>query len=290
MSEERKPHPHPMGLDCNTVVYTWGSNECRYENDTLQMTGSAKNAAGYAVAKSGIITSITATWEASCGSYAEQLILQVNGQDVPGASIIVATGDSDHKCIYDLKVPVNECDTINFVSRRVEDERCWQQGCNVTATANMEVFCEIPPVINEQGIFEVYLSDVGVVPIPTVWSIVNMDTVRTNTIPMYVAWNGTEATLSAGVYRLDYNVGIDTQTSTSLNLEAKFTVDGADYPSSHSGAYILAGAGGSESLSQGVTLTVADAPVVVRVEAKTDVDSSTNAAADANFIIQRISD
>ena len=289
MSDERKPQPHPMELGCNTIVYTWGSNECRYEDDTIQMTGSAKNAVGYAVAKSGIITSITATWDSTCGSYAEQLILQVNGQDVPEASMGLVTGDIDHMCLYELKVPIRECDTINFISRKVDDSKCWQQACNIEVTANMEVFCEIPPVINEAGIFEVYLSDVGAVPIPTVWSIVNMDTVRTNTIPMYVAWNGTEATLRPGVYRLDYNVGISTQTSTSLNLEAKITVDGSDYPSSHSGAYILAGAGGDESLSKGVTIVV-DTQVIVRVEAKTDVDSSTNAAADANFIIQRIAD
>jgi len=275
----------------DSVVYTFGSNKCRKENETLDMTGNAQNQSGYAVSKPGKITALTATWDSDlCGGYAEELVIQVNGQDTNGVLDILSGGeDVTHVCIYNLDIDLKPCDTVNIVSRQINKDLCWNQACNVAATITIENFCEMPPVEDETGIFEAYLSDVGVVAIPTVWSIVDYDQTRVNTIPMYVAWNGTEATLEAGTYRVDYNVGITTQTSTSLNLEAKLVVDGADYPASHSSAYILSGNGGSEALAKSVTLVV-DGVSVVRVEAKTDVDSSTNASADANIIIQRISD
>ena len=153
----------------------------------------------------------------------------------------------------------------------------------------VEKACDVEPEPEGDGIFEAYLFNTGVVPIPDTWSVVNMTTERINTIPTYVTWDGSKATVKPGVYKVSYYTSIETKTSTSLNFRGKLVVDGADYPSSFSASHILAGSGGDVSLAQGVTLVVPYGQTMdVEVQAIVDVDSSTNGNADANLVIQRI--
>ena len=273
---------------CNESVLTWGSNLCRKEGELLPMTGGAVNEAGYVIPDDSIIREASVSWKSDgCGKYNEKLQLFADGQ-LLGEGEISSDMGVDRVFLSDLSVPLAAGQGLTVKSVAIDDV-CWEQACDIVVTVWVEKACDIEPEEEGDGIFEVYLSDVGNIPIPDVWSIVNMDQVRVNTMPSFVSWDGTRATLQAGVYKVDYNIGIETSTSTSLNFRGKLTVDGTDYPSSSTGAYILAGAGGSESLSQSVVVVVDDGDSLdVELLAKVDTDTSTNATADANMIIQRI--
>ena len=272
---------------CNESVLTFGSNLCRKENETLPMSGGAANGIGYVVPDKVIIREFSASWKQdSCGKYNEKIQIISDGQVLFEADI---TSDDGVDRIYasGLSIPVAAGQGITVKSIAIDKETCWEQTCELEVTVWVEKHCDVEPEEEGDGIFEVYLSDTGVIELPDVWSIVNMDIVRVNTIPTYVSWDGTKATIQPGIYKVDYNTSIETSTSTSLNFRGKLVVDGVDYVSSQSGSYIIAGMGGAVSLSKSVVLVVED-EIELTFQAKVDTDSSSNAAANANLIIQRI--
>ena len=274
---------------CNESVLTWGSNLCRREGDFISMTGGAINEAGYVIPDDSVVREASISWKQDgCGEYNEKLQLLADGQ-VIGEAEVKSSDGVDRVAFSDLDIQLIAGQGLTVKSVAIDDDTCWEQACEIVVTVWVEKVCDVQPEDEGDGIFEVYLSDVGVVPIPDVWSIVNMDVIRVNTIPTAIAWDGTRATLQPGVYKVDYNLAIETKTSTSLNFRGKLVVDGVDYPTSGTGAYILAGAGGAESLSQSVVIVVEE-ETTVEVQAKVDTDTSTNATADANLIIQRIAD
>jgi len=297
---EEKPKHHDCGdhndchVDlnyCDTSNYLFGRIECLQHPFTPLRT-AGNTYLGYAV-NDGKAKYIKVVWK---GETNEILALTKNGR--PVEFIHIDGKDHGTKCIP-IKEKFCDCDVLNIIElpagcRTIEDFEARKPGmfkpaCEISVVVEYEKECDKKPNPEGDGVFEVYLSDLGTVTIPTSWAIVNMDTIRLNTIPSYVSWDGTKATLKSGVYKLDYAMTIETQTSTSLNFKGKFVVDGVDYPSSFSASHILAGQGGDVSLAQGVTLVVPeDQEMTVEVQAIVDVDSSTNGNADANLVIQRI--
>jgi len=276
---------------CNDLVYTFGVNKgCRKQDEPLETTGGTQ--IGYAVNKAKL-KDIKIVWSGEHDAF-ENLIITRNGEPVAEALI---EGPNGTLCI-ESKEYFCDCDVINVISSAAgvqsHDDNSdipgeWSPAGCITVSLWLEPKCTTKPHLEGDGIFEVYLSDLGTVTIPTTWSIVNMDVERINTIPSFVSWDGTKATLKSGVYKLDYAMTIETQTSTSLNFKGKLVIDGTDYPSSFSASHILAGSGGDVSLAQGVTLIVPHGQTMdIEVQAIVDVDSSTNGNADANLVIQRI--
>jgi len=224
-------HPHFEKKNyCNDSVLTWGSDKCRKPDETLSMSGGANNCAGYAIPKDAVIHSITATWDyADCARFAEELILQINGQDIDGASITVTDDiDTDHICVTGLKVSVNECDTVNIVSRKISEDECWEQACNVTVAVYFEMECNRKLHLTKEGdgVIEA-LDATGISIIGTAWSVRALDTVRTNTMPAKATFSdsGDLVELKAGVYKLWYGAGIETKLSTNLVYNVALEVD-----------------------------------------------------------------
>lgn len=284
---------HKVNL-CNDVAYNFGRNECvEHPFIPLEVAGGSRLGV---VLNEGKLTYIKIVWK---GEAQENLIITRNGEPIEFVSIDET--DKGVKCIK-LKEEVCDCDVINVIEA--------PQGCMVLSAddndgplgefkppCSISVIIEAEPDCDERfkregdGLFEAYISDGTAVTIPTSWSTVVPDTVRVNTIPSYVSYDSSTGivTLKHGVYKVDYAMTIQTQTSTSLNFSGKLLVDGVDYPSSFSADHILAGQGGDVSLAQGVTVVVPRGQTVtIELQAETDVDSSYNGNADANIIIERV--
>lgn len=292
-------HPHFGKKNyCNDSVVTFGSNLCRSEGETLPMSGGAANCAGYAIPKDAVVHSITATWDHDkCASYNETLILQVNGQDIEGAEIKISDeAGTDHVCLTDIKVNVNECDTINIVSRGQEDE-CWQQACNLEVAVWFEMECnrKLHLVREGDGVIEA-LDTQGISTIGTAWSVRALDTVRTNTMPSKAQFSdsGDYVELKEGVYKLWYGAGIATKQSTNLVYDIQLEVDdGSGWaPVSQSGNtdHDLSGDKGALNATRMITQTVPHGDVYkYRIVEKVSADTSIQVAeAGASLLIERV--
>lgn len=268
---------------CNDSFLTFGRSGCTYGADEVAMLSVNETRAGYAV-NDGRINEVKISW---LGEADEVVAVLVNGEEVASTHIAGVDGT---ECI-EIKENVCDCDVITVVEVAGGEDSKGIYACDITALVVLELDCDHRFKREGDGVFEAYISDGTSVSIPTAWSTVAPDTVRLNTIPGYVSYDTVSgvATLKHGVYKIDYAMTIETQTSTALNFKGKLLVNGNDYPSSLSAAHILAGNGGDVSVAQGVTLVVPQGhTATVELEAITDVDSSYNGNADANIIIERI--
>ena len=262
---------------CNDLALTFGATGFRKEGDFLKSTGNT--IVGYAVDEA-LIREVKIAWGNEL-SVSETIGILVNGEVVE--EIVLDETDGNSKCVR-VHEYVCECDVIQVQSLEGK-----ARACEITVSVWLEPKCYKHFKHEGDGLFEAYLAETGTIPIPTIFSPVSMGEIRVNTLPGYISYDGTEVTLEQGVYKVDYAIGITTQTSTALDFEAHLLVDGTDYPSSKSAQHILAGQGGDVSLAQGVTIVVprGDTRTIV-LEAKTSIDSSTSGTADANIIVERV--
>jgi len=273
---------------CNDLAYLFGDNRgCRAVDHPLQTVGGT--GIGYAINK-GTLKEVKINW-AGKSEANEVITVQKNGCDIAWVKI---EGKAGHKCV-EVKEDFCDCDIINVVSRisGSAPDKCPEEwipaGC-ITVALWYTPHCNVKPP--KPGIAEYYLSISA--PLPTVWSTVNFDTLRVNTMPAEVAYAGGVITLmKPGVYKVDYSATLETYTSTSLNVRTRLSCDTGSgyvpYPSSESSNYILAGAGGTATNTQGVLIVVPHGGITnVIFEGQVDVDSSTNGTVDANIIIHKV--
>ena len=292
--------PEPMKKLGDKVVLTWGSNKCRGENSALEMTGDAVNTEGYAIPFKSQIKALTATWnDLGCGNYNEVLIVQVNGEDTDAILEVRDDNNSTKACVV-LETPIelNECDTINIVSRSI-DNMCWEQTCNLAVTVWLATSCDCTedPIPEGDGIIEV-LDTLGDADISTTWGVRKLDTVRNNTMPSYASFDdaGEFISLKQGVYKIWYGCGISTEKSINLVFEVQLQVDEGtgwvNIPYSGNKDHDLSGDIGSLSANRSITYLV---PVgkeyKFRIIEKISDDTSLQATeSGAGFIAERIAD
>ena len=293
-------HPHFDKKNyCNDTVLTWGSDKCRKENETLAMSGGAANCAGYAIPRDAVIHSITATWDKDeCGGFNETLVLQINGQDVEGAAIVASDAlGTDHVCLTKLKVNVNECDTVNIVSRRSAEDECWEQACNVEVAVYFEMECNRKLHLAKEGdgVIEA-LDTTGVSTIGTAWTVRALDTVRTNTMPAKASFSdtGDYIELKEGVYKIWYGAGLATKQSTNLVYETVLEIDDgsgwAQIPFSGNNDHDLSGDKGAMNCTRMITYTVPHGQAFkFRLMEKVSADTSIQVAeSGASLLIERV--
>ena len=298
----RCPHPHkPKPNLCNDVVLAFGSDKCRSEDDNLAMAGGAINCAGYAVPDKGYVRALTVTWDnLGCGQYAEKLVLQVNGEDIPGAELAI-TDDlgTDHLCLEDLHILVDDCDTINIVSRNIDEENCWQQACQVEATVWFTPKCKIKLISEGDGVAEA-MDTTGSTDVVNgaTWYTRTLDAERNNTMPYFADFIDTEDAyeLRWGIYKITYESGIKFDQSTALEYKVKLqeNIDGAgwvDIPYSNNIDYVLAGDDGNVSAGRTITYKVdRHSKSKIRIQEFITQDTSIQAAAGgAGIVIERVS-
>ena len=282
---------------CNDVIFNFGSDQCREEGDFLAVVGNTHCKLGYANPKAVKIHSVGLTWCGAPKCGVEEFVLIINGQEYHIDGLLVSDGDEKcgHLCVKDLSIWVPECSTIAVKGVAFEREP-YDATCSVELSVWAEAMCEIGQD-NDSGVFEVY-TPLQVIPgdLPQLFTPINFQTLRLNTIPTYVSWNGSDTfTLESGVYRLEGHQFINWNYSVNIRIDQLIAVDDTTgylaIPGSEDTNSVLNGNVGSTTVRNAVFYEVPFGQTwTFQLWARATTDTATYADYGANFLIERFDD
>jgi len=288
---------------CNDSNYLFGRNEC-VEHPFIPLKTAGNTHLGYAV-NEGKATHLKVVWK---GKASEVLLLERNGEPVEWLHIDGT--DVSPKC-FRLKERFCDCDVINI--REVpagirakgdeeDEEKCGEfiPACEISVVVEYEQDCDARLRKEGDGVLEA-IDTTGTTDVNTgsAWFTRKLDSVRNNTLPTKMNFNGSESSvvLKPGIYKVWYESGIKFDQSVSLEYSVKLqeNINGAgwtDIPQSGSADFVLAGDKGNVTAGRMITYKVNHGETVhIRIQEMISKDTSIETgSAGAAIVVERVVD